>query len=60
MSLIDIVILIITLVIVGLVIYFSFIKPHISGVPRQCSSCPVNKKGKRLVKDYKKSKQQSK
>lgn len=55
MSLIDVVVLIATLAIVGLIIYFSFIKPHISGVPRQCSSCPVIKKGKRLVKDYKKS-----
>jgi len=52
MNLVDILVLVITIVIMGLIIYFSFIKPYRSGKNIQCASCPVAKQGKRLRKQY--------
>lgn len=55
MSLIDIIILVITILIVISIIYFSFIKPKLEGKKIACANCPVAKKGKRLLKKYKKA-----
>lgn len=53
MSFVDILILIITFVIVFSIIFFSFIRPKMRGQKIICHNCPVSKKGKRLLKNYK-------
>lgn len=56
MTLTDIIVLVFTTIIVLSIIFFSFILPKIQGKRITCASCPAAKKGKRLVKDYKKNK----
>lgn len=51
MNYIDIIVLLSVLISVGLVIFFK-VKEHKKG---ECASCPVPKKAKRALKDYKKS-----
>lgn len=55
MPVIDIVVLVVTILIVASIIFFSFIFPRIKGENPTCSSCPTHKKGKRLLKEYRKS-----
>ncbi len=54
MSAIDIIILIIAILLVSAIIFFSYIYPRLKGESPTCASCPAVKKSKRLVKDYKK------
>ena len=54
MSLVDIIVLIVTILIVLSIIFFSFIKPKLEGKKVTCASCPASKKGKRLIKKYRK------
>jgi len=51
MNYIDIIVLLSVIISVGLIIFLK-IKEHRKG---ECASCPVAKKAKRALKDYKKS-----
>ena len=50
MTLTDVIILIIVLILLGFIIFFSFIFPRIKGENAHCASCPVVKKAKRTKK----------
>lgn len=53
LTFIDIVILIVVLIILGLIIYFAFIRNRSAGPCRNCSQAKTIS-GNRLLKDYKK------
>ena len=59
MSTIDIIVLIITILIVTIIIFFSYILPKIQGKRISCASCPAAKKGKKLIKYYKRKKEKN-
>lgn len=61
MTITDIVSLIIILIVLSTIIFFSYVFPHIKYKGHaKCSSCYMVKKAKRLTKDYKKEKNKNK
>jgi hypothetical protein len=60
MAPIDIVVLVITILLVSAVVFFSFVLPKIRHENSTCASCPSVKRAKRLVKEYKKAKDKKK
>jgi|GEM_PF-648669 hypothetical protein len=58
MNYIDIIIVLVVLLFLGLVIYFSFIRPHVGKHKKVgncgCGTCPMgqDKKAKRFLKEY--------
>lgn len=57
---VDAIVISIVVLILLAIIFFRFVFPKIKGIPTQCSGCPAVKKGKKLIKKYRKEQNKNK